>query len=497
MKQQGHVERRASLVHATFHVFFCRCLDASKGPWERLVTCLRALRFTAQATRKQLIMKFLYVMLAAVLVLSPLYSAQAEVFHTVSSGTYSWEDPHAWMGAVSPGDEIDNFDTVIINTDVVLMTHLGLKPKAVLQINDTLTIFQPNGHAAVISKGRIEVMGTLRVVAGIDGAANVLSLMPMAELVVSGTFENLGAEVINDGNIAIASGGGFRNFGFRDASDDDLVRAEDGSVYELPHFGSTLFGYTMDDGFSGHTGGPNSPNVQDTAGFGNVSWTCYAGLLDNSGSFSVAQGGNLHAADCGGGLVLGNSIGLSCHAPTNLRVQGSNANGLTFLWDPVAAARSYMIGLKPAGSPKYRIVRPVQGGVTQYSFPANFFPTGVQADWAVLSVCQKGRLDLSYLSTSTATLNRQAATGSYTDAVIRSFPNPVDDRLHIEVHAPEVLATVRIMDLQGRLVEEHQLAMENNRLSEALPTGELAEGMYVLQILAGDKAHQETLMVSR
>lgn len=421
---------------------------------------------------------------------------QAEVYETLSSGSFSWEDPHAWLGALAPGDEISNDDTVIINTDVVLMTHLGLKPQGVLLINDTLTVFQPDGNALIESKGLIRVDGTLRLVAGLNGAANVLELAPTADLVVNGTFESLGAEIINQGSIYIEAGGGFRNFGYRDATNDDLVRSEDGSVYELPFFGNGLYGYTIDGGSSGHTGGPNSSHVQDTTGFGNVAWTCYAGMLDNSGSFVLAAGANLYDTDCGGGLVLGNGIGRSCHAPENLRVQGSNASGLSFHWDPVVAAESYMIGLKPAGSPRYRIVRPVTGGAHQYGFPANFFPSGVQADWAVLSICQSGNIDLSYLSTSAATLHRQAGVASYSDAIIRSFPNPVNDRLHIEVFAAEDLATVRIMDLQGRLIEEHRLAMENGSLSHDLPTADLAEGMYVLHILAGDQSHQETLMVS-
>jgi hypothetical protein len=443
-------------------------------------------------------MKLKDVLLAALaaLLIGPASPLQASVYESVSSGTYSWEDPHAWMGGVVPGDDIPNHDTVIINTDVVLMTHLGLKPHGVLLINDTLTVFQPDGAALLECKGLIEVRGTLRLVAGTDGAANVLDLAPMGELVVTGSLENLGAEVINAGSIYIEAGGDFRNFGYRDATDDDLVKAADGSVYELPLFGSNLYGYSSENDDFTHTGGPNSPNVQDTTGFGNVAWTCYAGLLDNAGQFVIAPDATVHDSDCGGGLVLGTSLGPTCHAPGNLRVQGSNASGLSFHWDPVVAARSYMIGLKPAGTPRYRIVRPVIGGAAQYAFPPNFFPTGVQADWAVLSICESGTIDLSYLSTSSATLNRQASVATYSDAVIRSFPNPVDDRLHIEVHAAEELATVRIMDLQGRLMEEHRLAMKDGSLSHALPTVNLSDGLYLLHILAGDHTVQETLMVS-
>jgi hypothetical protein len=431
--------------------------------------------------------------------LLPASSVWATVYRTVTSGTYSWEDPAAWEGGVQPDDDIPNHDSVIIRTEIVLMTHLGVKPNGTLVITDTFTIYSPEGEGVREAKGLVRVDGVLRILAGQDGDANALVIKGgNGRLEVNGLVENLGAELINEGTVNVGPGGTLRNFGYRDATDDDLVRADNGEVYDLDHFASNLVGYENDDDhLPGHTGGPNATGVQDTLSFAGVAWTCYAGLLDNRGDVVVQPGGIVDDSACGGGIVMGDDLSPGCHAPSGLRISGSNATGLTFSWDPVQAAHSYFIGLKPLGAPRYRIVRPVTGGATSYRFPAGFFPTGVQAEWAVLTVCEPGSVDLAYLSTSQATLQRQAAMGIYTDQRIRTYPNPASERLHVETTSPVGEGMLTLIDVKGRKVLETPLASASGERVHEVSLEGIDEGLYVVQVIQGGDVHQETVWVSR
>jgi hypothetical protein len=315
-------------------------------------------------------------------------------------------------------------------------------------------------------------------------------------LEINGLVENVGSEMTNDGTILVQSGGVFRNYGYRDATDDNLVRTEDGICYDLVGYASDLYGYDNSGGGSvGHTGGANPTGPTDTTVHGQVSWTCYSGYLDNQGDV-IQRGGIIDDSQCGGGIVDGDGLNPGCQAPSNLRVSGSNASGLAFAWDQVEAAQRYMIGLKPAGSSRYRIVRSVNSG-TSYQFPPNFFPTGVQADWAVLSICESGNMDLNYLATASATLNRQAALGSFLDQAFRTFPNPAQDRVNIEASSPVEAGLVQLYDVKGRRVLEQafQLSQSGERLT--LSTEGLSDGLYVLKILGGASVYQETVWVSR
>ncbi len=442
-----------------------------------------------------------YAILALALLVSGVFTARAARYETVSTGTYSFTDPAAWVGGRVPPNEIRNRDTVIIRTEVVLMTSLVLKPGAVLEVTDILIVYNPNGGAVLDNKGHIQVEGMLRILPGLNGQSNTL-VHQRGLFTVNGTLENVGGDLTNRGEISINMDGAFRNFGYSDADDNNLIRSAGSEYYNLYVFGSNLFGYSLDPGsLIGGTGGPSDGGIPDpdSIDYSILDWVCLAGLLENTGTITV-RGGFYDTGDCGGGIVSGSGdiILGECSAPDNLRVTGSNHDsGLTFRWDAVDGVHSYMCGFRPAGAAHYRVVRSVAGGSTSLSFPRNFFPAGARIDWAVLTVCSPGEIDLDNLSSGGMVDARMATSVLDAVPVISVYPNPVSDLLSLESSAAGLSGQMQILDINGRLMLEQPINISPSSPVWQLSLRDLDAGLYVLRINDGVRVHQESLMVSR
>ncbi len=434
-----------------------------------------------------------------------LQGVQAETYETVATGTFSWMDPLAWIGGDVPPDDIHNHDSVIINNEVVLMTSLGIKNGGVVQINGLLVIYNPNGGIVVENKGKIVVDGTLRILPGVDGTPNSL-VHDKGEIEVNGLLENIGAELTNEADIYLNTGGIFRNYGYRDATDDLLIQSADENIYNLYVFAADLFGYSLDPGsLVGGTGGPDGGGtIPDSMDYGSLVWTCYAGTLNNEGEI-ISTGGEFDYEDCGGGIISGDGslpAEETCQAPENLRVTGSNrGSGLTFRWDAVETAHGYIAAFKPAGAPRYRLTRPVNGGATSISFARNYFPAGISLDWAILTVCEPGEIDMNFLAIGQTTQVRMASTdleeAQENEPTISLYPNPAAEHLFLESRGSELKGLLSIFDINGRLVLEHPVDLNHSGEKMDVALSDLVEGLYLVKVNDGNQIHQESLLVTR
>ncbi|MBI1192897.1 MAG: T9SS type A sorting domain-containing protein [Bacteroidetes bacterium] len=431
---------------------------------------------------------------------------QAEQYISQATGTYSWEDPAAWVHGIVPPDDIRNKDSVIIRSEVVLMTSLGVKNGATLLINGTLVLFNPNGGIELENKGTIVINGLLSILPGINGEVNTLT-NKTGDLVINGLLENIGAELVNDRDILVNSGGTLRNFGFKDAMDDLILRGDNGQVFNLYDFGSDLLGYVLDPGtILGGTGGPTIGVGPDSINYGAVIWTCFAGMLENDGDI-INNGGTIDQSNCGGGIVSGSgSIEdvPSCTAASNLRTSGSNATtGMTFRWDEVPGAFGYIAAFKQAGASRYRITRPVNGGATSITFPRNFFPAGARVEWAVLTICEPGEIDMNLLTEAQATQVRIAQADLEEEQLPASamalslYPNPASEALIVESQGDAVKGTVSIFDLSGRLVLDQVIQLTASQPKQRLLLSDLEAGLYTVRIDNGDFVQQERLLITR
>lgn len=441
-----------------------------------------------------------YTILWTFISLIGLSSAKADRFETIPTGTYSWDDPAAWVGGIVPDGDIKNNDSIIIRNEVVLMTSLGVRNGAQLTIAGTMILFNPNGGIVLENKGNILVDGILRILPGLNGVPNTLD-HEKGTITINGTLENIGSHIYNDADIAIEAGGTLRNFGYRDAVDDLILRADNFDLYNLYEFGTDLFGYSLDPGsIIGGTGGPYSGIPSDSIDYSSLTWTCFAGQIENDGDI-INLGGVFDESDCGGGMLSGAGTFSpidACTAPENLRTSGSNSStGLTFRWDAVPDALGYYAAFKQAGTSRYRIIRPLTRAVTSISFSRNFFPSGIQVDWAVLTVCDPGEIDMNLLTEGAATQMRTASVSLDNEPTISLYPNPVTDYLVVESSLGSLQGTISLLDLSGRMVLEQVLSIAAVGQKQTVSLLSLDPGLYMVKINDGSSIHQESLLVSR
>jgi len=87
---------------------------------------------------------------------------------------------------------------------------------------------------------------------------------------------------------------------------------------------------------------------------------------------------------------------------------------------------------------------------------------------------------ISYLVNETVGIKER------TNDIYKIYPNPVSERLFIEIPASDGKIITRVSDLSGRLVLENIADQENGRL--ALDVSALKRGIYTLQIIRNNEA---------
>ncbi len=66
---------------------------------------------------------------------------------------------------------------------------------------------------------------------------------------------------------------------------------------------------------------------------------------------------------------------------------------------------------------------------------------------------------------------------------ISVFPNPVTDKVNIRIDDIEGLADIRVMDINGRILQQHRSSSVNTQLD----VSRLASGMYIIRVMNGGK----------
>ena len=74
------------------------------------------------------------------------------------------------------------------------------------------------------------------------------------------------------------------------------------------------------------------------------------------------------------------------------------------------------------------------------------------------------------------------------------MPNPVANTLHLKINeAKDQKVNVHLLDASGRMLLQRAFVPQTNTHQEEFEVSELANGMYFLKVVAGDK--QATLKV--
>ena len=406
----------------------------------------------------------------------------AEKFETKASGFYPWSDTDAWLEGRVPPPIIQNTDTVIIRNEVVLMTSLGIRGGTLL-VDGRLILNTDNPISGVIltNAGRIRVNGELILLPNPAGPRNILHNRGRVDVI--GTVQNVGSQIINELTINLHSGSELINYGFQHPVEDDIYFVQSGDVYDVAALPLTA--------------APIGLITDSIFGSTELVWDCVDGAIDNTEGLIADHGGEVISSSCGGGYFTGPGLGSpeECRAPENLRHTGTLETGLELRWNPVPSAIIYAVGLKQAGSNSYRMIVPVMAPEINKDFDPGFFPSGMNLEWAVMSVCPGTGFDLENLSVSDAVLNRYGNTALVEGQLIDVWSSPQLQSIQVNFSEPVQQAQVLLFDLSGKMVLQEAVPPFGQQLS--IRTEELQEGLYMIKVVDGVTAHQEQLLVSR
>ncbi len=212
----------------------------------------------------------------------------------------------------------------------------------------------------------------------------------------------------------------------------------------------------------------------------------------------------------GGGLSGGNG---NCSMPSGPQNSNITASSALLSWDAVPGVASYTLEIErePSGS---------GWQISQVVATNSFLLTGLDANtrykFKVRSNCSGGghsswskkrKFKTAHSLTSDPTTSKIQNTAGNRDEntvlslagtpEVKVWPNPVQSaaRVSLQNLSTEV-ATLRLYDLAGRLLQEQQIQPENGRWEGALNLGNLASGLYLLQSQSGVHTRTIKLVVS-
>lgn len=405
----------------------------------------------------------------------------AEKYETHTSGFYLWSDTDAWLEGRIPPPIIRSTDTVIIRSEVVLMTSLGNRG-GTLQVDGRLILNTDSPVSGVIltNGGKILINGELILLPNQTGPRNVLHNQGGIDVI--GTVQNVGSQIINELTINLHSGSELINYGFQHPEEDDIYYVQNGEVYDIAALpvSAAPIGLITDSVF----------------GSTELVWSCVDGAIDNTEGLIADYGGEIISSSCGGYFTgSGLSIPGECRAPENLRHTGTLQTGLELRWDPVPSASTYAVGLKQAGSRKYRMILTIAAPEISKDFEAGFLPSGLNLEWAVMSVCPGTGFDMENLSESNAILNRYGNSALVEGQSIDVWSNSQLQSIQINFSEPVEQAQVLLFDLTGKVVFQEHIPPLEQQLN--IRTDALSAGLYTIKVVDGVTAYQEQVLVSR
>ena len=183
-----------------------------------------------------------------------------------------------------------------------------------------------------------------------------------------------------------------------------------------------------------------------------------------------------------------------CAVPTNIQTIVM-ADKISLDWDDVPGATRYQIAGRKAGTTNFRYILTV-GSMRQIN---NLLPSNTY-EYQIRAACPFDTSDFSPLATF-VTLAARVDEGLVQASAlgnVRLSPNPAQDFTWLSVNAMnEGSAKVVIRDLTGRAFSmmESQLVAGENTLQ--LETGNLQNGLYLVEIRQGDQAEVKRLEIIR
>ncbi|MBL7982707.1 MAG: T9SS type A sorting domain-containing protein, partial [Flavobacteriales bacterium] len=132
-----------------------------------------------------------------------------------------------------------------------------------------------------------------------------------------------------------------------------------------------------------------------------------------------------------------------------------------------------------------------------YQVQVRAFKNGV---WCITSLPWGDECNVTITGSTAMTLNggNTVATG---DAKLAMFPNPNNgDQLTVSLSAVEdgvATISVDIFDLSGARVSSRTIAVNDGMVYQVLSLGEMADGLYMVNITAGAQRYTERLVIAK
>lgn len=175
-----------------------------------------------------------------------------------------------------------------------------------------------------------------------------------------------------------------------------------------------------------------------------------------------------------------------CAIPSGMNTTDITASGATFNWNAVSGATKYKVSWKITGNNPW----------TTTSTTTNFKAvTGLSANtgyvWKVKSICDGGMS--SSFSSNTAFTTSPARQGSFENAGIAVYPNPVTDQFRISIGADLQLPfTCTVFDFVGNVVSEFVMT----EYDQSVQVRNWPAGNYYVRVVDALQ-RQESMMVNK
>jgi hypothetical protein len=169
---------------------------------------------------------------------------------------------------------------------------------------------------------------------------------------------------------------------------------------------------------------------------------------------------------------------ISCELPANLSANNTTYNTVCLQWDAVPGAIGYRLKYKVAGTSEWTLITSTDNEEKITGLMPN-----TNYGWEVKCICSKDPLNTSDSSAharfTTAPLKLQGEVTGSEFSFIEIYPNPVQNELTIKLTIPASEVTIRVYDLQGKMISLPTTIQE----TEAhINTSALPRGFYTLQI---------------
>ncbi len=209
------------------------------------------------------------------------------------------------------------------------------------------------------------------------------------------------------------------------------------------------------------------------------------------------QNGDETGVDCGGSCpnTCGGGTGGSCDTPVGLNVTNIKARTATLNWDAVAGASSYDVQVRAAGG-TWSTDNTFNS--TTNSLGINGTSKNANYEWRVRANC--GSESSTYSSTCTWTGGSSNSGGCTTFTFggeqkeitdINVFPNPVLDKLNIQLPSSYEDTMIEIVDTYGKVV----LRQNVNSTFVELDVATITNGFYLLSIQNGDDVQVKKIVI--